>query len=660
HRDGAPILTSPSTASILEDVFAEGAHRYDLSNTDELLSRVESISEWHDILGETVAVRPIPVGHTPGASGFLIRVDDGEDRIRMLATGDFTERDAATYRGFDPGAYPDVDVLFLTAATNDGFEDELTEAVGTIVERTNAGSKTLCTASGLTGVHLATLLAGVDDELDVRVPVVLAGQVAKLYDALGYNYEDVTTVPTFESTADCFEHGAVTIAGPEVPVEGSSGRLFESIDEDPSASLVQVQGGSTDAMTNSDFAGTVSAHEFSNHPTEELLDEVVEAVSPTHVVVEHQRSRSLERYKDKWDSFSWATGSRGVETLYSDGEYLAPPWVTDHVKQRVQNRGGQLDTSRADGAVLDAMESIPELGRRDEIDLDQEGVGVAALENRLHIGTTTSSETEHAPSTANEQATEGAADGGLYRTTGPDLPEPTNGESTSSEGSTEEKAALIDTIQPPDNGETPTDEDETTENGGERAESTDKTAVSEDITQESQRADESAGSDDSSPAREATDDESAAPIADETSVALTVEVDPAVRKLAVQQANDESVSLAIFARQAVDAYLADVLRGESPWEDAESTERSFAFEADPALAELLSRAVVEAEEDTAEEYVLDRIKDAIGLGNDRTVDIAGSESLIKQIDAVVENPQSPHETTDEVVQAAVERVVLSG
>jgi len=73
------------------------------------------------------------------------------------------------------------------------------------------------------------------------------------------------------------------------------------------------------------------------------------------------------------------------------------------------------------------------------------------------------------------------------------------------------------------------------------------------------------------------------------------------RKIAVQQPGDESVSLAIFARQAVDTYLADVLRGESPWEDAESIERSFAFEADAALAELLSRAVVEAEEDTAED-----------------------------------------------------------
>lgn len=99
-------------------------------------------------------------------------------------------------------------IYLIYSSSNGEFEDELTAAIGTIVKRTNAGSKTLCTASGLTGVHLATLLAGVDDELDIRVPVILAGQVAKLYDALGYDHENVTTVPTFASTANCFEHGS--------------------------------------------------------------------------------------------------------------------------------------------------------------------------------------------------------------------------------------------------------------------------------------------------------------------------------------------------------------------------------------------------------------------------------------------------------------------
>ncbi|MFD1568479.1 MBL fold metallo-hydrolase [Halolamina litorea] len=175
HRDGAPILTSAGTASILDDVLSEGADQYGLSNTDEVLDRVKAISEWHDVLGDTLRVRPVPVGHAPGACGFLIRAADGDDQVTMLATGDFTERDAAGYRGFDAEAYADVDILFLTAATTGAFEENLTRTVATISERTNAGSRTLCTASGLTGVHLAILLAGVDDELDVDVPVILAG-----------------------------------------------------------------------------------------------------------------------------------------------------------------------------------------------------------------------------------------------------------------------------------------------------------------------------------------------------------------------------------------------------------------------------------------------------------------------------------------------------
>lgn len=199
HRDGAPILTSAGTASILDDVLSEGADQYGLTNTEEVLNRVEAISEWHNVLRDTLRVRPVPVGHAPGACGFLLRAADGDDPVTILATGDFTERDAAGYRGFDAEAYANVDILFLTAATNRTFKEDLTETAATISERTNAGSRTLCTASGLTGVHLATLLAGIDDDLSVDVPVVLAGQAAKLYTALGYEHDRIKTVPEFDS-----------------------------------------------------------------------------------------------------------------------------------------------------------------------------------------------------------------------------------------------------------------------------------------------------------------------------------------------------------------------------------------------------------------------------------------------------------------------------
>ncbi|MDS0300251.1 MBL fold metallo-hydrolase [Halogeometricum sp. S1BR25-6] len=668
HRDGAPIYTSPDTAAILGDVFTEGARRYNLSNTDELLDRVEPISEWHEVLGETVAVRPVPAGHTPGACGFLIDVSDGDDRVRILATGDFTERDAAAYPGLDPEAYSSVDVLFLTAATNDSFETELTDALGTIVERANAGSKTLCTASGLTGVQLATLLDAVADELEIHLPIVLAGQVAKLYDALEYQYEAITTVPTFESTAECLDHGAVTIAGPEVPIDGSSGRLFEAISDDASASLVQIQGGNTEAKTNGDFAGTACSYPFSNHPSEAVLDELVEAVSPTHVVVGHQRGRALEQYKDKWDSFSWATGSSMTEMLYEDGYYPAPPWVGEYTERRVRNRAGQVDTDRADDGVLAAIESIPEIGRRETCTLVREGVDVAAIKRRLHIGVA-SSGTAQTADTSNQQAVNGASNGTLYRTTGPELSDPPTAAKLSEE-TPDSESQLVETVGL--SGERPAPSTDSTDSTAESEPAASNETVEPDPESEpdvsdsddqaDETAEDSSADPDPEPDTDATpeppDEDATSSDTDETDVALTVEVDPAVRTLAVQRAEREGVSLPTFARETLDSYLIGVLRGDSPWEDVEPVERSFTYEADPAFTALLSTAATENGYESTGAYALAQLRESVGLEDEQTVAVAGAAVFVEQVGAVVENPRSPHESAADVVQAALGRIVL--
>jgi putative mRNA 3-end processing factor len=593
HRDAAPILTSAGTASILEDVLSEGSDQYGLTNTEEVLNRAKSVSEWHNVLGETLRVRPVPVGHTPGACGFLIRVDDGDDQVTMLATGDFTKRDAAGYRGFDAEAYPEVDILFLTAATNERFGEDLTDTVGTISERTNAGSRTLCTASGLTGVHLATVLAGVDDELDVDAPVILAGQVAKLYTALGYEHDAVETVPEFGSTGVCFEHGAVTIAGPEVPVEGSSARLFGAIADDPSASLVQVQGGNTDAVTGSDFAGTVSSHRFSNHPTEAVLDDVVETISPTHVVVTHQRGQSLDRYKDKWDSFSWATGSRGKEVLYRDGAYLAPPWVSEHVERRVRNRAGQFAAERVDAAVLDAVDAPPASRRRDEVDLGREGVDVEVLRNQLHIR----SEAGTSASTTSGAERAGATDGGSTETVEP----MSSGSPTTEENSPEEEAVA--------NGEEPT------------------------LT---------GGDDELDSARDTNE--------------FSVPVDPAISLLAQQRAEAVGTPLAVFVRDTVDAYIADILRGDEPWDDVEQEEEadSLSLDTGPVLGALLSSAATDY--DSVEVFALEYLRDAAGVDEaDGTIPVRDNKSIAGLLDAVVENEDSPSESSGDIVEDALRR-----
>lgn len=603
HRDAAPILTSTGTAAILDDVLNEGAQQYGLTNTEAIRNRVEAISEWHDVVGETVRVRPVPAGHAPGACGFLVRVADGDEQVTMLATGDFTNRDAAGYRGFDADAYANVDILFLTAATNGKFETNLTDIVSTIAKRTNAGSKTLCTASGLTGVHLATLLAGVNGALDVQVPVILAGQVAKLYTALDYDHDAVTTVPEFGATDACFDHGAVTIAGPEVPVEGSSARLYDAIDDDPSASLVQVQGGNTDAVTGSKFAGTVSSYRFSNHPAEAVLDEVVETISPTHVVVTHQQGQSLEPYKAKWDSFSWATGTSGKEVLYRDGQYPAPGWVTEHVNQRVRNRTGQFDTDRVDSTVLEAANATPGTNRRDSVDIGREGIDVDALREQLHIRSATDASTSSTSTAEDSDAT--------------------NSDSTATESESVSGAAS--------SGDAPVEQESTTDlpNGGERTES----AVSA----------------------------SAAPIADEREAAsktdtaeFTVPVDPAIRALAQQRAEATDMTLAAFVSDAVDAYIAAILRGNEPWNDVEQVEDTLSLETGPVLGQLLSNAA--ADHDSVEAFAREHLRRAAGVDDsEKAVPVRDTGSMAELLDAIVANEALPAESRGGIVADALRR-----
>ncbi|WP_459987859.1 MBL fold metallo-hydrolase, partial [Natrinema sp. JCM 9743] len=572
HRDGAPIFTSPGTAAILEDVLAEGVRNHSMSNPDAILERVEAIDDWVDVVGDDITVAPVPAGHTPGACGFLIRARDGQESFRALATGDFTRRDAGGYIGFDLDQFLEVDTLFLTAATNDGVDETITDIVETLAARANAGSKTLCTASGLTGVHLATLLGAIEHELDYSLPVTLVGHVAKLYNALEYDYPNVDTIPEFATPHDCLEAGTVTIAGPEVPTEGSSERLFEAIRDDGNATLVQVQGGTTTAKDAGDISGTVSSFAFSNHPTESVLDEVVETIAPTHVVITHQRGRSLKRYKDKWDAYTWATGSSGTEQLYQDGSFCAPDWVGDAAKRRVRNRDDQRSTIDIGDGVLQAAESVPELERRETVPLEQEGVDVDRLREELHIGphhseesvvtTTGEPDAETATTQNGRVAPAHATDGGLYRTVGqppnddeyvtPDpaavadeVADPTvvnvlydseSAESdTSSAGTTAEQAAKAETKE---TGGTDAESDEEGDSEPE-PETADETTTEVSYAERSESETEAEDTSDSdSTMSEPTAEVTTGAMTDKA-VTETVRIDPVIRTLAEHRANNE-------------------------------------------------------------------------------------------------------------------------
>jgi len=675
HRDGAPIFTSPVTGAILADVFAEGERYHGLENSDSLRGDVKEIDGWHEIVGGLIEVHPVPAGHTPGACGFLLRITENDDSFTALVTGDFTFRDAACYPGFTPENYPGIDAAFLTAATNETFEAEITETIGTLSQRAGEGSTTLCTASGLTGVHLATLLAGVADELGRTLPVVLVGQVAKLYESLDYDYDNVESIPTFSSPSDCLAEGTVTIAGPEVPTEGSSASLFESIQDDPNATLHQVQGGNTNAKDASDAQGTVSSTNFSNHPPESVLDEFVETVAPTHVIIEHQYGRANDPYKDKWKSFTWATGNSTEQTLHRDGTATSPPWVGEAAERLIRN-SGESQTVLDSNADLLAAVSPPSIVRRDTPDLEAEGIDVAQLEKRLESGQLTAEVTPpQATAETGDEETDRAtvADGGLHRTTGPtEIEVSVTPSIASADDEKIDPNTLFDTVPPP--AVTPLSE----ESGSNESEGTvrtetntsadhqDEDAPNDTHEQEaSEQLDEGDpvtrdGKTDSSPDQQRRDEEQSTTEETEGGEYLTVEIDPVVRALAERRADETATSLNTVLTAAIEELLSAVLRGDEPHPEstAISSGPSLAVDLDPAFEQLLEQTMPTNSPDVTA-FITETLCEAIGVDRDeRAVTIHSVDTLGPLVDAVVANEDYALDTPDMVVQAALEKQIL--
>ncbi|PSQ19567.1 MBL fold metallo-hydrolase [Halobacteriales archaeon QS_8_69_26] len=404
-RDEAPVYATPETANAITTRLDTDADHAALENPEAVRAAIDPIREWTTITSD-VRVHPVPAGHAPGACGFVLQFEDGDDYHHLLATGDFTTRRAAGYPGLQTDL--DVDAVFLTAATTPDFGDQLTDAVATVVERATAGSTVLTTASGSTGVHLAYLLAHVGSSAGPEIPVTLAGRVATLWEAFEYEHPAVESIPTFAEPDAVLEPGGVTIAGPEVPVAGSSERLFETIADDAGATLVQVTSGAFDPEQSAGC--TVVDYQLSNHPDEETVDAVVEELAPIHVVVTHQQGRAADRYKDKYDSFVWATDDHQVYALYDDGEWVGPPWVTDATHRRVRSRLYRTGGPTV-GRAVDAAIPLPAVDRRDEVDLAAEGIDVDRLAAALTVDASALTAPQPTASAAGDERTGAVAEG---------------------------------------------------------------------------------------------------------------------------------------------------------------------------------------------------------------------------------------------------------
>lgn len=386
------LYTSPSTATILGQVYGEADQYQDLGNLEAITSALTGIETWTSV-ADGIDVLPVPAGHTPGAAAFLFRIDDleqNEETITVLATGDFTVRPVAGYPGLSIPDPIDIDILIANVSTAESFQPTLSEALETILERALSGATTVVAASALTGVHVAYLLGHMSERLDRPHPIHLAGQAAKHYTALGYDVPSVTAHSHFDHTDEVLASGAITIAGPEAPSQGSIRRLFGVIEDDPGAVFIQLATSSPDIIER----GACATHYFEvpNHPTKEEFLAFIDEHLPRHLVFKHIQTGQAKSLASSLENlFHWENDDMNTHCLYDDGSWAAPRWLSDSAANRIRQRNYRESGMRI--PLDQPIEKLPAVSwERGTVELVAEGLTVDHFLDKFE-----SSEPQHSP-----------------------------------------------------------------------------------------------------------------------------------------------------------------------------------------------------------------------------------------------------------------------
>jgi putative mRNA 3-end processing factor len=437
------VYTSPATAKIIGDVFDIATQQTGVEADDSMIAAIEPVDKWTSI-GSEVAVHPVPAGHVPGAVGYLFRFDKnhGVDTGYVLATGDFTLTRAGGYPGFPLESIENVDVLFLTVATSDNFSSELSEGLGIALQQAHSGMQTLITTSGIVGVHVAYLLGALIKRFELGVRVRVVGQAAKLYERLGYGADTVQPVPEFSHTDEVLGREIITIAGPDIPSEGGSSRLFGALRDQADACVVQLIGSGRSPIRT----GQCTIHDFClvNHPESDALEAVHESVDPQHTVITHTHRGAGSQF-NYFDSYVWSPSDTAEYTLYANGQWRAPPWSPNG------GRTPSQATTQSVGALTetDLFSEVkpPALSRSSTVELPAEGINIKRVKQILAQETAytcpTTTETS-ATDTDSSAATVNRSDSPTMTTTADD---DNDSDESDSQGSPAESVGLIRTTR---------------------------------------------------------------------------------------------------------------------------------------------------------------------------------------------------------------------
>lgn len=321
HEPGRPILSSPTTATILNRVLAEGPHDdYAIPQAD----RVPLESQRWYALTPNIDVAPIPAGHTLGAIGFYVRLDFPEaSQQDILAIGDWTQSTRCSNPGFTTALPGSPDMVISPLATSSHEQSANHEALQKALWHSHSGRAVLLATSGIEGVLVSRFLAATIDSLNVQATIALTGLSAKLYDALAYDHDAVTTHQVWTDPEEVAGRGTITIAGPGNVSEGAARRIYKHLAARGDGTLIQLLAGSHNPVPSGDASIPISHYELSVHPTIDTLVETLETLNPIHLIGKHEAPPAIPGALPS-SCACWLPEDATTATLYEEDTWTVP------------------------------------------------------------------------------------------------------------------------------------------------------------------------------------------------------------------------------------------------------------------------------------------------------------------------------------------------
>lgn len=371
-RDDVPIYATHETAQIVATALT-GPHARSIDQPETVIDQMVVVDEWHQPMSG-VQMHPLPVGHAPGAAGFLFEIVDGKRYRTLFIADEFTVRQAGGYSGVSLDLDVEIDAMILTDATDKPVASTLTQACSIICERANTGSTVLVTADEPTGLHVAGLLGRLNTLKESR-SVTILGRIATLWEELGYTAPNVTIQP--EDRFEALGPGSIAVATPTTPVQGLSGRLFEELTDDPDAMVVRLTHGEATPMSASRCM--VQSLPWRNVPTQDTLSTVIDAFTPVQVVVADRNTATTEHGTPNCDSFVWCVDDDLVYTLFDGARWVAPSEVDPDTEHRIRSRA----SDRYEEPLLSEYEPSIPLPQYSEPDIAAEGIDGETIHEQI-------------------------------------------------------------------------------------------------------------------------------------------------------------------------------------------------------------------------------------------------------------------------------------